>query len=89
MYLGDLEALGIDSIIVKVAAIGLGRKHLGARGVNRNNGKIFLKVILLRHFTHPFITGQKLADVRGHLEQLQAKFGVHPAGEGHTVLLVN
>ena len=47
------------------------------------------RVILLRHFTHPFITGQKLADVRGHLEQLQAKFGVHPAGEGHTVLLVN
>ena len=41
VYLGDLEALEIDSIIVKVAAIGLGRKHLGARGVNRNNGKIF------------------------------------------------
>lgn len=57
-YLADLEALEIDSIIVKVAAIGLNRKHLG----------------------------QRLSDVRGHLEKLQKQFGVHPAGEEHVLI---
>ena len=53
-YLEDLEAVGIDSVIVKVAAIGLKRSHLG----------------------------QRLANVRSHLEKLKNQFGVHPAGEG-------
>ena len=47
----------IDSIIVKVAAIGLDKRHLG----------------------------RSLASLREHLEQLQAKFGVHPAGEEHVL----
>lgn len=56
-YLADLESLMIDSIIVKVAAIGLDKRHLG----------------------------RSLASLREHLEQLQAKFGVHPAGEEHVL----
>ena len=56
-HLRDLESQKIDSIIVKVAAIGLDKRHLG----------------------------KSLTSLREHLEQLQVKFGVHPAGEEHVL----